>query len=128
MDQLVLPDTNILIQGLAGNEPYASFLRKLIEEKRLVLSAICVAEFLTKATDEEEKIVSELFSAFPVLEIDLTTAKMGALYRKKYLEKDRRLKLPDCLIAATAKIHKVALATLNRKDYPMTDIEFIEKF
>lgn len=128
MDSLVLPDTNILILGLGDKEPYASFLRKLIEDRRLILCAICVAEFLVKATDEEEKIVSGLFATFPVLEVDLIIAQTAALYRKKYLTENKSLKLPDCLIAATAKIHKVTLATLNRKDYPMTDIEIIDKF
>ncbi len=128
MEKLILPDTNVLILALGGQEPYASFLRRLIEEKRVVFSAICVAEFLVKATDEEEKIVLPLFNNFPVLPVDLSIAQLAALYRKKYLSKNRQLKLPDCLIAATAKIHKVTLATLDKTGYPMTDLEIIEKF
>ena len=128
MDKIILPDTNILILGLQGTKPYAGFLRILIEEKRLALSVICLAEFLSKATDEEEKVVSALFAAFPILNIDLAVAQTAALYRKKYLQNNRNLKLPDCLIAATAKVYRLTLATMDKKDYPMADIEVIDQF
>lgn len=128
MGQLVLPDTNLLILGLAGQEPYASYFRKQIEEKNLVFSAVVVAVFLSKATDEEEKIVSELFARFQILPVDLAVAQLAAYYRKTYAKKKHNLKLPDCFIAATAKIYKLTLATLDKAGYPMRDIDVLEKF
>lgn len=128
MGQLVLPDTNFLILSLAGEEPYASFLKKQIEEKSLAFSVVVVAEFLAKATDEEERIVSELFSKFEVLPVDISVAQLAAYYRKSFAGNKYNLKLPDCFIAATARIYKLTLATLDKSGYPMRDIEVLEKF
>lgn len=124
----VLPDTNVLIYGLAGKEPYASFLKENIKNKRLVLSAIVVAEFLCGTTEEEEKIFSGLTQKFPVLAIDLPIAQLAAYYRKKYLKSKKKLMLPDCLIAATCKIYKAILITLDKKDYPIKEIEIVDKY
>lgn len=124
----ILPDTNVLIYALSGKEPYASFLREAIKQKKLVFSAIVIAEFLSGATDEEEKILLGLTQKLPVLSIDLTVAQIAAFYRKKYLHLKKKLVLPDCLIAATCKVYKAILVTLNKKDYPIKEIEIVDKF
>lgn len=126
--RLILPDTNILIPALAKIEPYASFLRDLIENNRLVLSVIVVAEFLVKATDEEERIFNALIQNVSVLPVDLPVAQLGAFYRKRNLKKGKKILLPDCFIGATCKIYNLTLATLNRKDYPIEELEIIEEF
>lgn len=46
--------------------------------------------------------------------------------RFKRRTKTRRLELADCLIAATVFIEGAALATGNRKDYPMPEIAVIK--
>lgn len=126
--KLVLLDTNILIPAFAKIEPYASFLREAIENNRLVLSVIVVAEFLAKATDEEERIFNALIQKINILPVDLPVAQLGAFYRKKILKKGKKNSLPDCFIAATCKIYNLILATLNKKDYPFKEIEIIDKF
>lgn len=128
MGKLILPDTNILVLAVGGEEPCASFLKKQIEEKKLIFSVVVVAEFLSKATPEEERIVSELFSKFEVLPVDLAVAQLTAYYRKVYAQKGYRLKLADCLIAATARIYNLQLATLDKSGYPMKDIELLDRF
>lgn len=123
----ILLDTNVLILALAGKEPYAAFLKKTIEEKTLLLSAIVVAEFLSGATEEEEKLFSALTGEFPVVSVDLPVSQLAAFYRKKYRSTGRKLKLPDCLIAATAKAYRATLITLDKSDYPQEDIEIVSK-
>src|SRR3989338_5045782 len=125
---LVLTDTNVLILGLGGKEPYASYLRKLIENKRLVLSSVVVAEFLVRATDEEEKTFDSLVREFSVLPVDLSVAKTAADYRKKFMEKGKKLALPDCFIAATCKVNKVVLATSDKSGFPMKDVKIVVTF
>lgn len=120
---LIMPDTNVLILAMSGKEPYSSYLKTWILEKRLVFSSIVVAEFLCGATSGEENVFNSLLKPFPVLSVDLVVAQMGAFYRRKYMKMHKKIGLPDCLIAATAKINNVRLATLNNKDYPMKDIE-----
>lgn len=124
----VLFDTNVLIYALSGKEPYASSLEKSIKNKRLVLSSIVIAEFLSGATDEEEKLFSGLTQKFPVLAVDLPVAQLAAYYRKKYLKSKKKPMLPDCLIAATCKVYKAILVTINKKDYPIKEIEIVDEF
>lgn len=121
--KLFLPDTNVLIYGLAGKDLYGKYLAEWIEEKMLALSAIVVAEFLVGAHPEEEQKFEALLDKFGSLPIDTAVARIAASYRKSFLEKDCRLKLPDCLIAATAKFYGATLVTFDPKDFPMDDIK-----
>lgn len=121
--KLSLPDTNVLIYGLANQDPYNKHLEEWIKEQTLALSAIVVAEFLTHATSDEEKIFNGLLDKFGSLPIDTSIARIAAFYSKTFSQKGYRLKLPDCLIAATAKFYNITLVTFNLKDFPMTDIK-----
>ncbi len=120
---LFLPDTNVLIYGLVNKSPYANHLKQWIEQKTLVLSVIVVAEFLTRATIEEEKMFEALLDQFGALSVDTTIARIAADYRKYFLQKGYKLKLPDCLIAATAKFSNATLVSFDLKDFPMKDIK-----
>lgn len=121
--KLILPDTNVLILALSNQEPYASHVSTWIKEKQLIFSCIVIAEFLSGATAEEEKIFMSLLKPFPVIPVDLTIAQLGAYYRKKYLSQKTKIMLPDCLIAASCKVTKAALATADPKDFPIKEIE-----
>jgi len=125
--KLILPDTNVLILGFKDEVPYNSFLRKIIKEKRLALSAVVIAEYLVGVTEDQEKLFNALVTQFPVLPIDLPVAQLAAFYRRIYMKKGKKIGLPDCLIAATCKIYNTMLATLNPTDYPMKEVE-IYKF
>lgn len=123
--KLFLPDTNVLIYGLMDKKPYGELSRKWVREKSLALSSIVVAEFLVGATEEESDLFEALLDRFGSLPVDTAVARIAAGYRRKYLERSYKLKLPDCLIAATAKLYGAALITFNRKDFPMDDIEVL---
>lgn len=121
---MYLLDTNVIIRAFKGREPDSKFLRKAIGEKKLSISVISIAEFLTKATREEKISFEKLTNTFPVLKIDEQVAKVAATYRKKYLKKSRA-KLLDYLIAAQAKLNNLALVTNNKSDFPMKDTKII---
>ncbi|MBU1200322.1 PIN domain-containing protein [Patescibacteria group bacterium] len=117
---LILPDTNMLILGLADQQQYGEILKAWIIKNRLVFSPIVVAEFLIGANLQVAQNFNQLVQQFPVLPIDLETAKIAAHIRKTSFKKKKKLILPDCLIAAQCKIHNLTLATLNPKDFPKT--------
>lgn len=121
--KLFLPDTNVLIYGLAGKEPYADYLKKWIKDKSLALSAIVVAEFLSGAIKEEEELFEALLDKFGTLSVDTAVARIAASYRREFLKKDYKLRLPDCLIAATTKLYGATLVTFDLNDFPMRDIK-----
>lgn len=121
---MYLVDTNILILGIQAIEPDKSFLKKIISKKQLNLSVICVGEFLSQASEEAAIKFNHLLDTFPILSVDLETAKVAAEYRKKFL-KTRRIQLLDYFLAAQAKLNKLTLITHNKSDFPMSDIKVI---
>ena len=120
---MLLPDTNILIYAFSELQPYANWLRKAIDERKLVLSAIVIAEFLSGATKKDEVSLKLLMDRFDVLPIDGVIAQVAAEYKKKFSKKTKKVWLSDCLIAATCKVYGVTLATFDAKDYPFEDID-----
>lgn len=121
---MILADTNVLIQAILGEEPDKSYLDKAIKNRDLIFSVISVSEFLAQASTKEERIIEELISTFPVLLIDLETAKIASKYRKQFL-KTKRAHLLDCFLAAQAKLNGLTLVTHNKSDFPMQDIKII---
>lgn len=122
----ILPDTNALIAYFANEDPFASIIERSISDKTLVLSIICVAEFLVKATTEEQKILENIMSKLGVIVIDQPVMKQAVLYRKQALQKSKRVYLLDCFIAATAKVYGVSILTQDKTDYPFSDLIVIE--
>jgi predicted nucleic acid-binding protein len=121
----VLLDTNVLLEAFWGREPVASRVRSWIENGEIAVSAITVAEIISKAKKEEREKLDLLVSKFGPLPVDEVVAEIAGNYRKEFARKQKRVFLLDCLIAATAKLYNLALATRNVKDYPMKDIEII---
>ena len=120
---MLLPDTNILIYAFSGLQPSANWLTKAIDEKKLVLSAIVIAEFLSGATKKDEVSLKLLMDRFDILPVDGVIAQVAAEYKKKFYKKTKKVWLSDCLIAATCKVYGVTLATFDAKDYPFEDID-----
>ena len=123
VNRMLLPDTNILIYAFSGLQPYANWLTKAIDERKLVLSAIVIAEFLSGATKKDEVSLKLLMDRFDILPIDGVIAQVAAEYKKKFYKKTKKVWLSDCLIAATCKVYGVTLATFDAKDYPFEDID-----
>ncbi len=121
---MYLLDTNVLINAIKAKEPDKSFLKKIISENLLCISVVSVGEFLSQASEEAEKKFNQLISAATILMIDLETAKVAAVYRKKFL-KTRRVQLLDYFLAAQAKLNNLTLVTHNKADFPMKDIRTI---
>jgi predicted nucleic acid-binding protein len=124
--KLFLPDTNVLIYGFSNIAPFGEYLKQWIREKTLALSAIVVAEFLVDISKKDKEMFEMLLEEFGSLPVDTSVARIAADYRKSFLQKGYKLKLPDCLIAATAKLSDATLVSLNLKDFPMKDIEKLE--
>lgn len=121
---MYLLDTNIFILGLKGEEPEASFLKKTIQNNKLVISSVVIGEFLSKVTEQEAEPFYILVNNFKVLSVDKEVAKLAAEYRKESF-KTKRVHLLDCFLAAQAKINKLTLVTNNKSDFPMKDIKII---
>ena len=115
--EIVLLDTNILIEILKGNPETIASVESLHAE--LVLSSISVMELYYGAKNKAELRKLEKFvSLFRVVEIDETISSTATQLVKRYA-KSHTLDIPDSLIAATAlKLGSgCRLFTYNRKDF-----------
>lgn len=107
----ILLDSCILIDLLGGSEAAREYLGGL---RGAAISQLTWMEVLIGAANaEEEQIVRALLSTFELLPIDQEVSEEAVRLRRM-----RRLKLPDAIVFATARVHRRELATRNTKDFP----------
>jgi hypothetical protein len=114
----VLIDTDVAIDFLRGEAYAQPLLASLWQEGQAVVSVLTVYE-LTAGMRGKEKIATHNFiDACTVEAVSVEVAvKAGELYRK-YRTKGVTLASLDCLIAATALVKGLKVATRNLKHYP----------
>lgn len=121
---MFLPDTNIFILGLKGNQPEATFLKKAVQSNKLCISVVVIGEFLSKAQGQAAEAFYMLVNTFKILPIDKEVARVAAELRRESFKK-KRVHLLDCFLAAQAKLHNLTLVTNNKADFEMRDIKII---
>jgi predicted nucleic acid-binding protein len=103
-------DTNILIDFMKG-EPQAKAY--VLSPAGVDISIISWIEVLSGARPGEETAARKLLEAMRVLQITPRVAEAAAAVRR-----ERRLKLPDAVIWATARLAGATLVTRNTRDFP----------
>jgi predicted nucleic acid-binding protein len=104
-------DTNILVDFAQTMEKAA---QELARYDRLLISRITWIEFLVGAKGPEElSLRQNLLNDFEIIELDSQVAEVTISIRKM-----RRLKLPDAIILATARVHGLLLVTRNHRNFP----------
>ncbi len=117
MAGLLLPDTDVLIDFLRGNQQAVAFIHKI--SSQIILSSIVVAELYAGVRGKKESAVLDNFiSLFEIIPVTDEIARMGGLYKRDF-GKSHGVGLADAIIAATCKTMNAQLKTLNIKHYPM---------
>lgn len=120
----VLIDTDIAIDYLRGEQAVLPLMNRLWQEGSAALSVLSVFELTAGMRDREKAATMNFISACKVLEVvPEMAAKGGELYRK-YRAKGITLAPLDCLIAATALVKDLKVATRNVKHYPEKGLIF----
>ena len=104
---MYLLDTNILILYLAGNNVVKPYIE--VRGAAPFISTITVAELLSHPKLSSGKLVEikDFLSGFKILDFDNNTAYVTASLRRKH----KGLKLPDAILAATAKLFNLTLVS-----------------
>ena len=111
-------DSNILIDFLNCNETATEMLDSY---QHKIISIITCLEVLSGTKNaEEENIAESLFNEFEIT--DITPAVRKAVVQ---LRREKRLKLPDAIIYATAKANNCKLVTRNIKDFDVLAADII---
>ncbi len=104
-------DTNILVDYVYRVQAAVDELNRY---EKVAVSRIIWIEFLTGArTAEVEAQRRSLLDEFELLEIDEAVSQETILVRQR-----TKLKLPDAIILATARVHGLLLVTRNSRDFP----------
>lgn len=101
-------DTNIILYILSGNKTLASYLYL----KDLYVSVISEIELLgyKNLAPQEEKNIKNFLAQFRIVYIDDAVKNESISLRKQY-----GLKIPDCIVAATAISLNLPLITADKQ-------------
>lgn len=88
------------------------------------MSVITVAEIEAGLREAERQSVEALLNKLSVLPLDAEIARTGGSLRREY-GRSHGVLLPNALIAAAVVKHIGVLYTLNRKHYPMSELEVV---
>jgi predicted nucleic acid-binding protein len=113
----MLLDTCIMIDVLRGKAAAVAFVAGL--EATPALSAVTVTELVAGCRNSKERRqIDLLLSHYAVQDIGLDIAALAGEYIHRYGPSHGTDPI-DALIAATAKVRALPLATLNLKHFPM---------
>ncbi len=130
-----LLDANV-ISELTKAAPAPQVVTFLTQQYDLWLSVIVIHELEFgvqgmpdgQRRDRVSAVYRTLFDSLSsrVLLVDLTIAERAAQLRAQARRAGHTLHLADALIAGTALVHELILATHNAKDFTALDIEFVD--
>jgi predicted nucleic acid-binding protein len=130
-----LLDTNV-VSELRKPKPHGALLSWIrgLQEEQIYLSAVTIGELqtgveLTRHQDsansaEIELWVDQLAQSFQVLPMDARGFREWA----RLMEGKAERLLEDVMIAATARIHDLIVATRNEKDFKLLGVQVLDPF
>jgi len=123
----MLLDTSVLIDALRLRRGRRQWLAELVRGGHTIAtSALNIAEVYAGMRPQEEARTKAFLNALPCYEITASVAEIAGKLKKEWQQKGRTLTLAETIIAAVALQQKCALATDNRKDFPMRELQLCE--
>jgi predicted nucleic acid-binding protein len=116
---VTLVDSDVLIAHLRGAPAAQRYLLHRRRLGRLHVSAISLVEVTGGMRSADRREVWHLLDSLDVEGIDHRVAVRAGQFVRTYRRSHAAIGLPDYLIAATADVRGLQLATLNVKHYPM---------
>lgn len=123
---MYLLDTDVLIWILRGRKEIVERVSGLAVLSEISISVITIAEIYQNIFPSELTTTEEHLKDYIIFSTDQKIAKMAGLYWQEYSKRAKKISLNDCLIAATVNVNNLILVTLNRKHFPMKDIQVLK--
>jgi predicted nucleic acid-binding protein len=111
----VLIDTGVVIDFLDGVESVRKELFEVIGIQNVHISTIAKFEIYFGMLKKEEKATHEFFKLINHVRLDAEISNIAIGFILAH--RREKVKLPDCLIASTAKSLNMELYTFNTKDF-----------
>ncbi len=114
MGQGILIDTNVVVGLLEDDKNINEKSRNLILKQQIYSSFVCYIEALgwERITEREITFFQRFFDKIKVFQVDRIIIEKTIAIRREY-----KIKFPDAVIAATALVNNLTLATRNVKDF-----------
>jgi len=106
----VLFDTNILIDYLNGVD---AAKKEIARYRHKFISIITWMEVLAGTNAQDRDVVKQWLFKFNLIALDNQIAEQAVTIRA-----ERRIRLPDAIIWASAQAHALLLVSRNSKDFP----------
>jgi tRNA(fMet)-specific endonuclease VapC len=115
---MIIADTDVLIDFLAGKEPGASRVLAELENGSLHTTVLSRFELLSGAkTSKRNENIMQLLDALQVLNLDVPAADRAAEIRRHLDQKGHGIGLADSLIAGMVMVHRANLLTRNERHF-----------
>ena len=122
----VILDSDIIIEVLRGSADVIEAAHALeASGTPTYCTPISVAEVYAGIRPGEEQLTRPFFEARGEVVLDADTGRRAGAYLARYA-RSHGVEIADALIAAAATTSDLRLWTLNRRHYPMDDIQFYE--
>ncbi|AVX20040.1 tRNA(fMet)-specific endonuclease VapC [Carboxydocella sporoproducens DSM 16521] len=128
-----LIDTNIIIYLMKGEKEVINFFETILQDENneLIFSVITVTEIFSRPISEKIKAaVNEFLALGTVIDLNQELALLTGVLRAEMYQQGRKVpKLPDAVIAMTAKVTGAVLITHNVKDFnQIPDLQICDPF
>ncbi len=118
---MYLVDSDVLIAHLRGVEAARDWLRKERRAGPLAVSVVSVTEITGGMRSAERREVWHLLGSFRVEPVTGPSAGRAGEFMRKYRRSHTGVGIADYLIAGTADVRGLRLATLDVRRFPMFD-------
>lgn len=117
-----LLDADVIIWFLRGDKPTAELIRKFQLEGLPGCSVITLFEIKAGMRLSEKQVTEEFLNSLTHYPVTVEIADQAAEYYRALRARGRTVDLPDLIVAATAKIHRLIVVTYNAEHFPMPDL------
>lgn len=122
---IFLLDTTVLIDALRNKRSRRALLAELVENGHtLATAAINLGEVYSGMRPQEQAQTEAFLSSLECYPLTATIARRAGSLKYEWAQRGQTLTLADMIVAATALEHRLTLMTDNRKDFPLSELNF----
>ncbi len=115
---MIVADTDVLIDFLAGRDPGAERVARELERGLLRTTVVTRFELLSGARNaRQETAIRQLLAAVPAWPLDPLAADLAARLKRSLGKAGESLGMADCLIAGIVLSQGATLLTRNRRHF-----------